>query len=173
MPVLLQKLMDGDLRTIGRTPEVIQEVLENEFFFEEVFNGIYHEVAIIRMRSAYAIEKLARKKAHLFTKKYQHKIKTNFEEDPSEVRMYTTLLLGYSDFKEKELSEVIELLLKRLDTEKKTFVRVNCLQALADLALKNSELIPEIQLVIEDKMQTGSASIQARGRILLKKLKRK
>jgi len=173
MSGLLQKLMGGDLRTIGRTPEVIQEVLENEILFEEVFNGIYHEVAIVRMRSAYAIEKLARKKPHLFAKKYQQKIKTNFEQDPFEVRMHTTLLLGYSDFEEKELSEVIELLLRRLDTEKKTFVRVNCLQALADLALKNPTLIPEIQLVIEDKMQAGSASIQARGRILLKKLKKK
>jgi len=49
---ILQKLKGGDLRSIGRAEEVVQDILNNPVLFAEVFEGMLDDDPLVRMRSA-------------------------------------------------------------------------------------------------------------------------
>ncbi|MCS5422239.1 MULTISPECIES: hypothetical protein [Psychrilyobacter] len=51
MSQILKKLKGGDLRSIGRSNEVVQEILDKPSLFKEVFEGMLSSDPIIRMRS--------------------------------------------------------------------------------------------------------------------------
>ena len=50
MGEVLQKLKGGDLRSIGRAEEVIEDILKNPSLFAEVFEGMLHDDPRVRMR---------------------------------------------------------------------------------------------------------------------------
>jgi len=54
---LLDKLTGGNLRSIGRSDEVVEVILETPQLFGEVIDGIFSDDSIVRMRSADAAEK--------------------------------------------------------------------------------------------------------------------
>jgi hypothetical protein len=57
---ILKQLIGGDLRSIGKANEVIQQILDNSQLFPDVFEGLTSDEPIIRMRSANVIEKVAK-----------------------------------------------------------------------------------------------------------------
>lgn len=59
MEQLLDKLQGGDRRSIGRVPEVVEEVLCNLSLFGELTAGIQHHDPVVRMRAADAAEKVS------------------------------------------------------------------------------------------------------------------
>jgi len=48
---ILQELKGGDLRSIGRAEEVVQDILNNPVLFAEVFEGMLDNDLLVRMRS--------------------------------------------------------------------------------------------------------------------------
>lgn len=48
---ILQKLKGGDLRSIGRVEEVVQDILNNPVLFTEVFEGMLNDDPLVRMRN--------------------------------------------------------------------------------------------------------------------------
>ncbi|WP_371362160.1 hypothetical protein SRRS_33840 [Sporomusa rhizae] len=60
MSKIYDKLKGGDLRSIGKAEEVVTDILNDKNLFTEVFNGMLSDDALIRMRSADAIEKVSR-----------------------------------------------------------------------------------------------------------------
>jgi len=65
MQRILAKLRGGDLRSKGRSEEVLEDVLKNPDLLPILFNGLLHDDPVIRMRVADAVEKIARKRADL------------------------------------------------------------------------------------------------------------
>lgn len=61
MSQVLQKLKDGDLRSIGKADEAVQDILNDPQLFEEVFEGMLNDDPRVRMRSADALEKVSSK----------------------------------------------------------------------------------------------------------------
>ena len=55
---LLNKLASGDRRSIGKSNEVVADVIRDLSLFEFVFNGMLSDDPLIRVRSADAIEKI-------------------------------------------------------------------------------------------------------------------
>lgn len=60
MTDIIKKLRGGDLRSIGRSNEVAQEVEKNPVLFKSVFEGLFDTEPVVRMRSADVIEKVTR-----------------------------------------------------------------------------------------------------------------
>lgn len=63
---ILQKLTGGDLCSIGRAEEVVDDILRNPSLFAEVFEGMLHDDSCVRMRSADALEKVSSKHLNIF-----------------------------------------------------------------------------------------------------------
>jgi len=61
MRKILDKLKGGDLRSIGRSEEVVLDILKNPALFKTVFEGMLDNDPRVRMRSADVLEKVSSK----------------------------------------------------------------------------------------------------------------
>jgi len=167
MPTVYDLLTGNDLRSIGKSNEVVQLVTSDPVLFNEVFDGIFHRDKVIRARCADAVEKVGRKYPDYIQKKKAIILKNLSKFEQKEVRWHIAMILGYIKLTPKEIKLVNSYLFNWLEEEKSIIVKVMCMQTLADIALKNKKMIKSVRDEIEKQMLTGAPAIKARGRHLL------
>ncbi len=172
MPQILDKLIDGDLRSIGKSPEVVELVLENPALFEEVFYGMIHEDPGVRMRAADAIEKITRKYPESLTPHKDIFLEEVLAQTQQEVRWHAAQMIPRLNLDNNELEQVVKVLFEFLEDDSK-IVQVNSLQALADLAEKNLHLLPSVIAAVINMVETGSPAVKNRAQKLRLQLVRK
>ena len=171
MTDVLQKLQGGDLRSIGRVGEVVDDVLGDPSLFGSLFDGILGDDPIVRMRSADAAEKIT-----VLRPEYLQPYKTELIGpvaviEQQEVRWHVAQMIPRLDLSEEERAAAAEILLEYL-SDKSRIVRTFSMQALADLALRDSCLRGRVIPVLEELSVSGSPAMRSRGRKLLRKLGR-
>ncbi len=167
MPTIYDLLTGNDLRSIGKSNEVVQLVTSDPVLFDEVFRGIFHEDKVVRARCADAIEKFALKFPAMIQKKKSVILKNLNKFEQKEVVWHIALMIGYLKLSPKELLKAFDVLHKWLNTSNSIIVKVACMQSLATHAMKNKKLIKSVRDEIEKQMLTGAPAIKARGRHLL------
>lgn len=171
MTEILEKLIEGDLRSIGKSPEVVGLVLKDPTLFEELLFGMIHEDPGVRMRASDAVEKITRVHPEYLEAHKIIFIEEVLAQTQQEVRWHAAQMVTRFNLDNQELNRVIHFLFKFLEDDSK-IVQVNSLQALADLAEKNQELIPKVMRVLEEKTETGSPAVKNRAQKLILKLVR-
>jgi hypothetical protein len=173
MSEVLKKLEGGDLRSIGRSEEVVHDILTNPTLFGEVFEGMLNEDPIIRMRSADVLEKVSRERPE-YLQPYKSRLIGEISKiEQQEVRWHTAQMFSYLDLNQAERDKVIEILFAYIETDKSRIVKVSSMQTLADLAEKNETIKPEILEKLKEITDRGSPAMVSRGRRLIKKLTKK
>jgi HEAT repeat protein len=169
---ILKKLAGGDRRSIGRSNEVVSEVLARPGLFRELFEGMLNEDPVIRMRAADAVEKISREHPDLL-KPYKRTLLTRIAEiDQQEVRWHVASMIPRLALTRTERAVAFDTLLDYLK-DKSSIVRTFAMQALADLATQNASLRPQVIPLLEELAQIGTPAMRSRGRKLLKSLNRK
>ncbi len=166
MDQILEKLRGGDRCSIGRSNEVVADVLKDPSLFETVFDGMLHEDPIIRMRAADAIEKITVKHPEYLLPYKQKLIQTVAKSTQQEVRWHVAQMLPRLPLTGEERATAVETLLDYLN-DKSNIVKTFAMQALTDFAMRDANLRPQILLVLEDLTGTGSPAMKSRGRKLL------
>ena len=169
---ILDKLKGGDLRSIGRANEVVDDVLNAPDLFDTVFDGMLHSDPIIRMRPADAVEKITEKHPEYLESRKKILIQQVAASKQQEVRWHVAQMIPRLTLSEEEKGRVTEILLGYLD-DKSKIVQTSAMQALADMATGDENLLPKVIDVVEELTKTGSAAVRNRGRQLLAKLKAK
>ena len=167
MPTIYDLLTGNDLRSIGKSNEVVQLVTSDPVLFDEVFDGIFHEDKVVRARCVDAVEKVAFKFPTMIQKKKSVILKNINKFEQKEVIWHIALMIGYLELSSKELALAFDALYKWLNTSDSIVVKVTCMQSLATHAMKNKKLIKSVRYEIEKKMINGAPAIKARGRHLL------
>ncbi len=164
-------LKGNDLRSIGKSNEVVKLVGDNQELFDEIFAGIFHDDPVIRARCADAAEKVSQKKPSML-KPHKKTILKNLDKfSQKEVNWHIALMLGYLSFTKSEKEKVVDHLFRWMAEKGSIIVRVCCMQTLSKLASIDSNLKKVLISEIKKMMITGSPAIKARGRILLKEMK--
>jgi hypothetical protein len=168
---LLQQLEGGDLRSIGRSEIVVDEVLQNPSLFGIVFDGMSAADARIRMRCADAVEKITARRPDLLVPYKTQLLAENARSDQQEVRWHVAQMIPRLALDPQEREQAVQVLLGYLgEGERSKIVKTFAMQALADLAIQDQALLPRIIPVLEKCARTGSPAMQSRGRKLLKAL---
>lgn len=167
MPTIYDLLTGNDLRSIGKSNEVVRLVTSDPILFDEVFQGIFHEDKVVRARCADAIEKIAVRFPTMIQKKKTAILKNLYKFQQKEVMWHIALMIGYLKLSPKELVKAFDVLYKWLNTSDSIIVKVACMQSLAIHAMKNKKLLKSVRDEIEKQMITGAPAIKARGRCLL------
>jgi len=170
MSRVLQKLKGGDLRSIGRVDEVVQDILRNPTLFEEVFEGVLDDDPIVRMRSADALEKVSSKHPEYLQPFKKRLINEVSKIKQQEVRWHVAQMFSYLEVNERERDQIINILLSYIDTSDSKIVKTFSMQTLADFAGKDKVVRPKILKILEELVKTGSPAMKSRGRKLIKKL---
>ncbi|MCK4322157.1 hypothetical protein KAX08_06540 [candidate division WOR-3 bacterium] len=171
MSQILQKLKGGDLRSFGRSEEVVQDILRNPSLFCKVFEGMLNEDPVVRMRSVDALEKVSSKYPK-YLKTYKDRLINEVcKIKQQEVRWHVAQMFSYLELNKEEKEKIIKILSSWIDSEKSNIVKVFSMQTLANLAKKDDNIKKKIVKKFEKIMKTGSPAVVNRGNKLLRELK--
>jgi len=168
---ILDKLGQGNKIEAHQINEAVEKVMQDLSKFNPVFDSIFSDNALLQLRSPQVIIEVAKSHPDHLQNRKQDIIQNLDNFKTSEIRWYMAILVGMIDLEGDEVAKSLDTLLLWLDQESHKFVKVNCMQGLADIAIAHPELKEEVKIVISEEMEKGSASIKARGRKLLKMLR--
>ena len=169
---MLDKLRGGDLRSIGRSNEIVADIEEDPTLIEKIFPGLYDPDLVLKARSADVIEKVTRNRPKLLLKHKKEIISILKNDEQQEVCWHIAQMIPRLEYTSEEEEDIIDALNRYL-AHKSKIVRVSALEALTDLAEKNQRIVKEVINTIRLHVETGSPAVQARGRKLLKRLNAK
>lgn len=170
MDDVLEKLSGGDRRSIGRSEEVVADVLDHPELFDAVFEGMLHDDPLIRMRSADAVEKITKEHPEHLLPYKDTLIDEVARIDQQEVRWHFAQMVTRLDLDAEERARVFAILCDYLGNESK-IVQTLSMQALADLAEADEALLPRVARIIEELVDNGSPAVRSRGRKLLSSMR--
>lgn len=170
MQPILSKLDGGDRRSIGRSNEVVSEVLADPGLFDAVFSGLLTDNPLLRMRSADAIEKITARHPEWLRPYKTMLIGQVAQVDQKEVRWHVAQMLPRIEWNQIERQQVLDVLLKYLN-DRSSIVRTFAMQALADLARQAPELRHTVLVHLHELTAIGTPAMKARGRKLLAGMK--
>ncbi len=168
---LLKMLEGGDRRSIGRSNEIVAQVLQQPPLFEVLISGIGLDDPLIRMRCADAAEKISVIHPEYLQAHKRTLIENYSRIEQKEVRWHVAAMLSRLKLTKKEQQRVVAILLDYTN-DRSSIVKTLAMQALADLALRDTTLLPVVQQHIEELTVIGIPAMRARGRMLLKRLNR-
>jgi hypothetical protein len=168
---ILKKLAGTDRRSIGRSDEVVAEVLANPALFDAVFEGMLADDPVLRMRAADAVEKVTAQHPEYLRPRKSALIYQVARIEQQQVRWHVAQMFSRLDLTRAERRVVVDILAGYLK-DKSKIVKTFSMQALADIAEQDAELRPSILMRLQELTHTGSPAMQSRGRKLLAKLAR-
>jgi len=166
---ILDKLRGGDRRSIGRSEEVVADVIRQPSLFGLLVAGMLDPDPLVRMRSADAVEKVTRERRD-WLNPYRRLILDQIAGvDQQEVRWHVAQLIPRLGLAEADVSWVRAILEGYL-SDRSRIVQVEAMQALTYLAELSPALRPEVKGLIQRKVQSGSPALRSRGLKLLARL---
>ena len=172
MHPLLQKLAGTDRRSIGKSPQVVVQVLKSPRLFRVLFDGMLDADPILRMRCADAVEKITAQRPELLRPYKKRLIHHVARIEQQEVRWHVAQMFSRLALTPREQRAAVAVLHEYLN-DQRGIVRTFSMQALADIAKQDAALRRAIVKQLEKLARTGTPAMQARGHKLLAKLKAK
>ena len=172
MNEIINKLEEGDLRSIGNVPEVVDMVLANPGLFKTVLQAMIHSDPGVRMRSSDAVEKISRSNPEHLQPHKAFLLNDVTGQTQQEVRWHLAQVIPRLELTVLERTQAAKMLFAFLDDPSK-IVQTNSLQALVELAWDDDELFPAVKKAVEDLVETGSPAVKNRADKLLPALLRK
>ena len=170
MTDILDKLKGGDRRSIGRSAEVVKDVLEDPNLFDSVMLGMLHEDPVVRMRSADVVEKVTIQHPQYLSVYKELIMEQITRVEQKEVRWHVAQLLPRLDLDPGETQAAIQILKSYLNDDSR-IVRTFAMESLAHFVEIDPAIEPWIISLIEEMVEDGTPAMKSRGRKLLALLK--
>jgi hypothetical protein len=171
MHPILKKLSGGDRRSIGRSNEIVAEVLAHPERFRYVFDGLTSKDPLVRMRAADAIEKITAQRPELLQSYKGKLLAVAGSSDQQEVRWHAAQMIPRLELTARERAVAADILFDYL-RDRSSIVKTFAMQGLATLASLDSLLRGKVVALLEELTEIGTPAMRARGRKLLKDLNR-
>jgi hypothetical protein len=172
MHTLLEKLTGGDRRSIGRSNEIVAEVLAEPGLFGLLFEGLLDADPLVRMRSADAVEKITASHPEYIQPFKPRLLGQVASIEQQEVRWHTAQLIPRLALNAEERSWAVAILESYL-ADRSSIVKTFAMQALADLAEQDPSLVGTIVPRLEALTREGTPAMRSRGRKLLARLQQR
>jgi hypothetical protein len=162
----------GDRRSIGKSEEVVAEVLADARLFGALFECMLDDDPLVRMRAADAVEKITALRPD-FLQPYKTRLINRVAKiEQQEVRWHVAQLFSRLELNKADRRAVV-LILSEFLGDKSRIVKTFSMQALADIAAQDKQLRPSIVRQLEKLTKEGSPAMQSRGKKLLEQLRKK
>lgn len=164
-------LRGGDRRSIGKSEEVVAEVLADARLFGALFECMLDGDPLVRMRAADATQKITAMRLDFLQPYKARLINRVAKVEQQEVRWHVAQLFSRLELNKADRRAVVLILSEYLG-DKSRIVKTFSMQALADIAAQDKPLRPSITKQLEKLTKEGSPAMQSRGKKLLDQLKR-
>ena len=166
---ILENLKGGDRRSIGRSGDAVRAVSKNPALFSDLMAGLLDGDRVVRMRAADAVEKATRTHPEWLQPWKRALLDTVAPLEDKELRWHVAQLVPRLRLTSPEKARAVRILMGYLE-DKSSIVRTFSMQALADLAAQDEQLLEQVVPLIERLTRTGTRAMKSRGRKLLKQL---
>ena len=167
MGVVVEKLAGTDRRSIGAADEVAGEIAADQALFDEVFEALWFDDPVIRMRAADALEKASRRCPERLVPHKGALLGELAEIEQHEVRWHVAQMLPRLPLNPQEKKRAAAIV-KGFLRDKSAIVRVNALEAFTLLSHGDDDLEAEAFRLLGEAAERGSSAEKARARKLLK-----
>lgn len=168
MTTIKQALTGGDRRSLGRTADVVDWVLSDPERLAELFQCLFDEDEIVRMRASDGLEKISRKQPDWFTP-YAERLLTDVASiDQPSVQWHLAQILSRITLTPEQAEQAVELLEYNLDVYDDWIVVNLTLEALATFARQDHNLRGEFHTFLLKFQYSPKQSIASRVRKLLR-----
>jgi hypothetical protein len=167
---IIDKLRGGDRRSIGRSEEVVADVLAEPAHFARLVAAMLDSDPVVRMRSADAVEKATRERPSWLVPYKRLILDRAAAIDQQEIRWHVAQMLPRLDLTEDDLC-LAQTILEGYLTDRSRIVQVEAMQALAALAEPMPSVRGRVATLIEARVRGGSSAVRSRGRKLLARLR--
>jgi HEAT repeat protein len=171
MHPILKKLSGGDRRSIGRSNEIVADVLAHPRQFRHLFGGLASDDPIVRMRAADAIEKISAQRPELLEPFKMKLLAIAGSSDQQEVRWHAALMIPRLELTAKQRAVAVDILFDYL-RDRSSIVKTFAMQGLAALASTDAAFRAKILPLLQELTEIGTPAMRARGRKLLQHLNR-
>jgi hypothetical protein len=110
IPKLLSMLVGGDLRSDGRSNEVVEKVLVDPSLLPELIRGLCVEDDVVRGRAADSLEKVARTHYRLYSPYLPLLLRRAKEDEVYMVRFHLAMLFGYVEVEGEMKTKTVDTL---------------------------------------------------------------
>lgn len=172
MHPILGKLQGGDRRSIGRSDEVVAQVLADPALLAPLAEGLLADDPLVRMRAADALEKVTAQHPDWLQAHKALLLGEAARLDQQEVRWHVAQMLPRLELSAGERARAVAILRADLDHESR-IVRAFALQALSELADRDPAQRQEVLALLEELSVTGCPAVRSRARKLLAEAKRR
>jgi hypothetical protein len=166
MKDMLSYLAGGDLRSIGRSNELVERI-KTQSDFDNLVAFLFSDQRLVVMRAADTIEKLSRKKPEWVNKHANNLIGLLERSVDKELKWHLALISPRLSLKQSQVKTVWNVLSRwALDETESKIVRVNALQGLYELAAIHKNLKLRWTRIISQVEGENTTSLKARLRKL-------
>lgn len=166
---VIDKLRGGNLRSIGKSNQVVADVLKHPGLFAKVFHGMMVEDPVVRMRCADAAEKITVRHPEWLQPHKSELLWKVSKVDQKEVRWHVAQMIPRLKLNPTERFGAVQILLGYLDDDCR-ILKTFAMQALADLAERDNRFLPTVVPLLRMLTRTGSPAMRSRGHKLLREL---
>lgn len=159
-------LSGGDRRSIGRSHQVVREVLADPGRFDELFAALTADDPVVRVRAADAAEKISAVHPELLRPSKAALLGALARSGDKAVRWHVAQILPRLRWNRRERRRVYEVLTNYLDDGSR-IVKTFAMQALVDLTFQDPGLRPAVLRRVKRLTMSGSPAMHARGHTLL------
>ncbi|MGH9829343.1 MAG: hypothetical protein ACREDR_39505, partial [Blastocatellia bacterium] len=163
-------LAEGSPRSLGRTEEVVLVVLRRPGRLDELFDCLFNDDEIVRMRAGDALEKVCRDRPDLFQSYIPRLFNEVSKIDQPSVQWHLAQMLAEVTLNVKERSDAVRLLKRNLSQSKDWIVITCTMDSLAHFAQDDVRLRRWFIDELREYQGSEYKSIATRARKLLAKL---
>jgi hypothetical protein len=164
---ILQELMGGDLRSIGKADRVVALVLKNPTLFGDVIGGFTHDDPVIRMRCADVAEKISVGHPEWLKPHKDALLSFACQVQEKEVRWHLAQMLPRLQLSAIQRRRAIALLFEYLNDQSR-IVKTFSMQALFEMSEGDSKLRARAIPILQEAVKNGSPAARSRAKKLLK-----
>lgn len=162
MQTFAKILSGGDLRSIGKSNEAVQQI-KDQMSFDKLFSCIFHEDRLVVMRSADAIEKITIEHPEYLFKHKNKLLELSSVAENKELKWHLALLLPRIKLNFTESRKALNILKQWvMNKEESKIVRVNSVQGLFELSQKHKNFTNELKAVIHELRKENIPSLNSR-----------
>ncbi|MDJ0820254.1 MAG: hypothetical protein QNJ09_00415 [Paracoccaceae bacterium] len=168
---IAESLSGGDRRSVGRTQEVVDHVLQNRAALAELVAALAVDDAVVRMRAADALEKVSAQQPRWVDGFAQDILDAALGCEQQEVRWHAAQTLPRLQLEAGQRAAAVELLFACLESDSR-ILRAFALTGLVDFAESDAALRARVAPLVEAALASDVPSMAARARKLAKRLQR-
>ncbi|MEO9872054.1 hypothetical protein [Ekhidna sp.] len=167
-----ERLKGGHPNSLGNTIEVVEEVLNDNHHFDELFNCYFSDDELVRLRVSSAVKRVCISKKEMVIPYIDILLKKVSKIDQASTQWTLALLFQMleDDMNEEQLAESKAILRRNLENHKDWIVLNNSMETLYHWLEKDSQLKQWLQKLLKKLTSDSRKSVSKRAMKLLKKL---